>query len=141
MLLGLPGDRPEGLAWAVRNCPRLRWVQATVDGAGRQVRASGLTQAELAHMEITQTTGVHAGPLSEFCLFARSAHGQSRRRLLRTAGARQPAVGARERLLSPHTEALTPGRGRAHLSLFARNLRRFLAGEELEGSVDVADGY
>lgn len=44
-------------------------------------------------------------------------------------------------LLSPHTAALSPGEDERICALFARNLRRFLAGEELGGSVGVAGGY
>ncbi len=279
VLLGFPGDRPEGLAWAVRHCPRLCWVQATADGVGQQVRASGLTEAELARVEITKATGIHAGPLAEFCLFGLLAFakdlprlradqrthrwesrpvgelagrtvlilglgpiGQEVARLAKAFGMRtvgvsrsgatagdaldethptealgellgntdalvvtlpltdatrglvdgevlgrlrrgaivvnvgrgevvdEPAllrgladghlggaaldVASREPpahdsplwvlenvLLSPHTAALTPSEDERICALFARNLRHFLAGEELEGSVDVSDGY
>lgn len=82
VLLGFPGDEPGGLAWAVRECPRLGWVQATADGVGQVVRASGLSDAELAGVTITKATGVHDGPLAEFCLFGLLAFTKQLPRLL-----------------------------------------------------------
>ena len=69
VLFGIPGDTPEGLAGAVRNCPRLRWVAATAAGAGEQVAAAGLSREELDRVAITSAAGVHAGPLAEFAMF------------------------------------------------------------------------
>jgi phosphoglycerate dehydrogenase-like enzyme len=43
-------------------------VQATSAGAGEQVRAAGLSAAELARVTVTSAAGVHAGPLAEFCM-------------------------------------------------------------------------
>jgi len=63
------------------------------------------------------------------------------RRLLRAARARQPVVGARERPAHPAHRGAEPGEDERICALFARNLRRFLAGEELEGCVGVAGGY
>ena len=40
VLYGIPGDTPEGIAWAVRTAPGLRFLQATAAGAGEQVRAA-----------------------------------------------------------------------------------------------------
>lgn len=68
VLLGLPGDSPEGLAEAVRANPGLRWVQATAAGAGEQVSAAELTDEELARVIVTSAAGIHAGPLAEFAL-------------------------------------------------------------------------
>lgn len=82
VLLGIPGDDPEGLAGAVRGCPRLRWVQATADGAGQTVAASGLSDAELDGVTVTKATGVHDGPLAEFCLFGLLAFAKQLPRLL-----------------------------------------------------------
>ncbi|MGN6167786.1 MAG: D-2-hydroxyacid dehydrogenase [Solirubrobacteraceae bacterium] len=65
---GRPGDSAAGLAAAVRSNPRLRWVQATSAGAGEQLRAAALTPAELERVTITTASGVHAGPLAEFCM-------------------------------------------------------------------------
>jgi phosphoglycerate dehydrogenase-like enzyme len=68
VLFGIPGDTPEGLAAIVRANPRLRWVQGTAAGTGEQVKAAGLTQDELERVTVTNTSGVHVGPLAEFCL-------------------------------------------------------------------------
>jgi phosphoglycerate dehydrogenase-like enzyme len=83
VLFGIPGDSPEGLADAVRRCPRLRWVAATAAGAGEQVAAAGLTREELDRVVVTSAAGVHAGPLAEFVMFgllalARDAAGLAR---------------------------------------------------------------
>ncbi len=82
VLLGIPGDEPEGLAWVIRGCPRLGWVQATADGAGQVVSASGLSAAELDGVVITKATGIHDGPLAEFCLFGLLAFAKQLPRLL-----------------------------------------------------------
>lgn len=68
-MFGLPGDSGEGLADAVRASPGLRFIQATADGAGEQVRTAELSDEELARVAITGAGGVHAGPLAEFALF------------------------------------------------------------------------
>ncbi len=68
VLFGLPGDSPAGLAAVVRSNPRLRWVQGTAAGTGEQVKAAGLSEAELERVTITSASGVHVGPLAEFCL-------------------------------------------------------------------------
>lgn len=82
VLLGIPGDAPDGLAWAVRECPRLRWVQATAAGAGQTIAASGLSAEERERVVITKATGIHAGPLAEFCLFGLLAFAKQLPRLL-----------------------------------------------------------
>ncbi|MGI8557894.1 MAG: D-2-hydroxyacid dehydrogenase [Solirubrobacteraceae bacterium] len=68
VMLGLPGDSPEGLAAVVRSNPDLRWVQGTAAGTGEQVKAAGLTGEELERVTFTSASGVHVGPLAEFCL-------------------------------------------------------------------------
>lgn len=68
VFLGLPGDSAAGLAGAVRSNPGLRWVQATAAGAGEQLRAAALTPEELERVTLTTASGVHAGPLAEFCM-------------------------------------------------------------------------
>ncbi len=68
ILFGLPGDSPDGLAAVVRSNPRLRWVQGTAAGTGEQVKAAGLTLEELERVTVTSASGVHVGPLAEFCL-------------------------------------------------------------------------
>jgi glyoxylate/hydroxypyruvate reductase len=69
VLFGIPGDTPEGLAHAMRHCPRLRWVAATAAGAGEQVAAAGLSHQDLDRVIVTSAAGVHAGPLAEFAMF------------------------------------------------------------------------
>lgn len=83
VLFGIPGDSPQGLAAAVRELPRLRWVQATSAGAGEQARAAGLAAADLERVAVTTAAGVHAGPLAEFCLFGLLAFAKGWRRLAR----------------------------------------------------------
>ncbi len=68
VLFGLPGDSPAGLAAVVRSNPGLRWVQGTAAGTGEQVKAAGLTEEELDRVMVTSASGVHVGPLAEFCL-------------------------------------------------------------------------
>jgi phosphoglycerate dehydrogenase-like enzyme len=69
-LFGFPGDTSEGLARAVRIAPGLRFVQGTAAGAGQQVAAAGLTDEELARVQITSAVGVHAVPLAEWTMTA-----------------------------------------------------------------------
>lgn len=69
VLFGLPGGSPAGLAEVVRSNPRLRWVPGTAAGTGEQVKAVGLSKEELERVVITSSSGVHVGPLAEFCLF------------------------------------------------------------------------
>ncbi len=70
VLFGIPGDTPDGLAWAVRLAPSLRWVATTAAGAGQQVTAARLTPAELDRVTVTRASGPHAGPLAEFTFMA-----------------------------------------------------------------------
>jgi glyoxylate/hydroxypyruvate reductase A len=69
VLYGIPGDSPEGLAAVVTGYPRVRWIQATAAGAGEQVRRAGLNPEALERVMITTSSGVHALPLAEFCMF------------------------------------------------------------------------
>ena len=68
VLFGIPDDSPEGLAAVVRGSPRLRWVQGTAAGTGEQLKAAGLSEDELERVTVTSASGVHVGPLAEFCL-------------------------------------------------------------------------
>lgn len=68
VLLGLPDDSPAALASVVRSNPRLRWVQGTAAGTGEQVKAAGLSVGELERVVFTSASGVHVGPLAEFCM-------------------------------------------------------------------------
>ena len=69
VLFGIPGDSPEGLAAAVRGSTRLRWIQGTAAGTGEQLKAARLGEDELERVAVTSASGVHVGPLAEFCLF------------------------------------------------------------------------
>lgn len=88
VLFGIPGDTPMGLAHAVGVGSRLRWVQATAAGAGEQVRAADLSAEQLQRVAVTSTSGVHAGPLAEFCLFGLLAFAKGLPRLLADKQAR-----------------------------------------------------
>ncbi len=68
VFFGVPGDSAAGLAAAVHSNRNLRWVQATSAGAGEQVRAAALAPEELERVTVTTASGVHAGPLAEFCM-------------------------------------------------------------------------
>jgi phosphoglycerate dehydrogenase-like enzyme len=68
VLFGLPDDSPASLAAVVRSNPGLRWVQGTAAGTGEQLKAAGLTAEELERVAVTSASGVHVGPLAEFCL-------------------------------------------------------------------------
>jgi phosphoglycerate dehydrogenase-like enzyme len=68
VLFGLPDDSPAALARVVRSNPRLRWVQGTAAGTGEQVKAAGLSAGELDRVAFTSASGVHVGPLAEFCM-------------------------------------------------------------------------
>lgn len=81
IVLGFPGDSPRDLATMVTSNARLRWVQATVRGAGEHVRASRLTELELGQVQITRT-GIHVGPLAEFAMFGILAFAKNLPRLL-----------------------------------------------------------
>jgi phosphoglycerate dehydrogenase-like enzyme len=89
VLFGIPGDSPQGLADAVHGLPRLRWVQATAAGAGEQVRAASLTPEELERVIVTSSSGVHAGPLAEFCLLGLLAFAKDLPRLCADKQARR----------------------------------------------------
>lgn len=89
VLYGIPGDVPEGLAWAVRTAPGLRFLQATAAGAGEQVRAAGLSAKELDRVAITSASGVHAVPLAEWSLFGLLAFTKGLPRLRRDAAAQR----------------------------------------------------
>jgi phosphoglycerate dehydrogenase-like enzyme len=69
VLYGFPREDPAQLAWAVRLAPRLRFVQCMFAGAGQQIRAAELTEAELERIVFTSSAGVHATPLAEWSLF------------------------------------------------------------------------
>ncbi len=82
VLFGLPGDSPRGLAAVVRSNARLHWVQATAAGAAEQVRAARLSRQELQRVVVTTASGVHAGPLAEFCILGLLAFTKNLPRLI-----------------------------------------------------------
>jgi phosphoglycerate dehydrogenase-like enzyme len=89
VLFGIPGDSPEGLARAIRDCAGLRWIQATAAGAGEQVGAARLTAEEARRVVLTSAAGVHAGPLAEFALLGLLAFAKDLPRLLADKRARR----------------------------------------------------
>jgi len=68
VMLGIPGDTPEGLSESVRRGRSLRWVQATAAGAGQQLLAAALSPPELKQVVLTSSRGIHSAPLAEFAL-------------------------------------------------------------------------
>jgi phosphoglycerate dehydrogenase-like enzyme len=69
VVLGFPGESPAGIAWVVRTAPNLRFLQATFAGAGQQIRAAELTDAELSRVAFASSAGIHATPLAEWSMF------------------------------------------------------------------------
>ncbi len=88
-LFGLPDVEPARLAAAVRANPALRWVHTTAAGGGAQVRAAGLTPAELERVAFTTSAGVHGSTLAEFALFGILAGAKDLRRLEGDQAARE----------------------------------------------------
>jgi phosphoglycerate dehydrogenase-like enzyme len=88
VLFGIPGESPERLAWAIRTAPGLRFVQATLAGAGQQVRRAELTTDELKRVAISSASGVHAVPLAEWSIFGLLAFAKGLPRLRRDAAER-----------------------------------------------------
>jgi phosphoglycerate dehydrogenase-like enzyme len=86
---GIPGDDPDQLRRLVRRSARLRFVQATSAGAGQQVEAAGLSDADLARVAIATSSGVHAGPLAEFALLGILAFARGLPRLQEDRAARR----------------------------------------------------
>lgn len=68
-LYGIPDQDSAALARAVRANPGLRWVHTMAAGGGSQVKAAGLTAAELDRVTFTTSAGVHGEPLAEFAVF------------------------------------------------------------------------
>ena len=83
VIFGIPGDSPQMLREVVRRATRVEWIQATSAGAGEQVRVAGLSPGELDRVIVTTSSGIHAGPLAEFCLFGLLAFTKGLPRLLR----------------------------------------------------------
>jgi phosphoglycerate dehydrogenase-like enzyme len=89
ILYGIPGDTAAGLAWAVRQAPGLRFVQATSAGAGQQVRGAELTTDELARVTVASASGVHGGTLAEWSFLGILAFAKELPRLQRDQRARR----------------------------------------------------
>jgi len=69
VLYGIPDVDSTALARTVRSNQGLRWVQTMAAGGGAQVKAAGLSAAELDRVVFTTSAGVHGGPLAEFAVF------------------------------------------------------------------------
>src|SRR6478735_6480157 len=89
VLYGIPDVRPDALAAAVRANPELRWVHTMAAGGGGQVKAAGLTEAELERVVFTTSAGVHGGTLAEFAVFGVLAGAKDLPRLLRLQARRE----------------------------------------------------
>lgn len=68
-LYGIPDVDSAALARTLRANPALAWVQTMAAGGGAQIRAAGLSDAELDRVAFTTSAGVHGGPLAEFAVF------------------------------------------------------------------------
>jgi phosphoglycerate dehydrogenase-like enzyme len=81
-LYGVPDERPTELGRTVRANPGLRWVHTMPAGGGAQVKAAGLSDAELARVAFSTSAGVHAEPLAEYAVFGLLAGAKTLPRLL-----------------------------------------------------------
>ncbi len=79
----------------LRVVPKLRWLQASMAGAGEIAERAGLQNTEVT---ITTASGVYSGPLAEFVLMALLAHVKALDRLRRDK--------AEKRWREAHTETL-----------------------------------
>ena len=87
--LGVPGETPDALRELVARAGRLRWVQGTAAGMGQQVRAAGLSTADLGRVTFTSSVGVHARQLAEWAVLALLAFTKDLPRLQRDQRARR----------------------------------------------------
>jgi glyoxylate/hydroxypyruvate reductase len=62
--------------------PHVRWVQCTSAGIGQAVRRYGY-DTRMPNTIFTTASGVHAGPLAEFCIMAMLMHNKGAGRLIR----------------------------------------------------------
>lgn len=69
-----------------RVAPNLRWVQASMAGAGEVAARAGLHESDL---RITTASGVYSGPLAEFVLMAFLTHAKDLNRLNRNKADRR----------------------------------------------------
>jgi phosphoglycerate dehydrogenase-like enzyme len=79
----------------VRVAPRLRWVQASMAGAGEVARKAGLQDTDVV---VTTASGVYSGPLAEFAMMALLQHVKDLDRLRRDK--------AEKRWREAHTDTL-----------------------------------
>jgi phosphoglycerate dehydrogenase-like enzyme len=103
VLFGIPGDDAAQLAEVVARNRGLRWVQATAAGAGEQIAAAELGEEALRRVTFTSSSGVHAVPLAEFCIFGLLAVARELPRMLEDMAERrwqrQPVCELRGRTL------------------------------------------
>jgi phosphoglycerate dehydrogenase-like enzyme len=92
VLYDFPRGHIEDLA---RVAPKLRWVQASMAGAGEIAERAGLQNTDVT---VTTASGVYSGPLAEFVLMTLLAHVKDLERL------RRDKAGKRWR--EAHTETL-----------------------------------
>ena len=83
VLYGVPDEKPALLARTVAANPGLRWVHTMPAGGGAQVKAAGLTEADLARVAFSTSAGVHSEPLAEYAVFGLMAGAKTLPRLLR----------------------------------------------------------
>ena len=79
----------------VRVAPKLRWVQASMAGAGEVARKAGLQDTDVV---VTTASGVYSGPLAEFAMMALLQHVKDLDRLRRDK--------AEKRWREAHTDTL-----------------------------------
>jgi phosphoglycerate dehydrogenase-like enzyme len=60
--------------------PKLRWVQASMAGAGEVAKEAGLVETDIV---VTTASGVYSGPLAEFVVMAMLQHAKGLERLRR----------------------------------------------------------
>lgn len=87
-LYGIPDVDPDALSRTIKANPGLRWVHTMAAGGGGQVRAAGLSPAELERVAFTTSAGVHGGPLAEFAVFGILAGAKDLPRLIAQQRAR-----------------------------------------------------
>jgi phosphoglycerate dehydrogenase-like enzyme len=74
-------DFPKGhVRDLTRVAPKLRWVQASMAGAGEVAKAAGLLETDVV---VTTASGVYSGPLAEFVVMAMLQHAKGLDRLHR----------------------------------------------------------
>ncbi len=81
-LYGIPDVDPNVLARTVGSNRALKWVHTMAAGGGAQVKAAGLSRADLDRVVFTTSAGVHGGPLAEFAVFGVLAGAKDLGRLL-----------------------------------------------------------